>query len=54
MRTTGKSPDYGRGAGVGRDRGSGRKFLKAQLRHYLDKIRVPREQRFYAEESVGL
>ena len=56
--TSYRGPYLNRADALGREKylksGSGRKFLKAQLRHYLDKIRVPREQRFYTEESVGL
>jgi len=41
---------------LGRERylksGSGRKFLKTQLRRYLNKIRWPREHRFYAAGVV--
>src|SRR5438045_7276227 len=43
---------------LGRERylksGSGRKFLKTQLRHYLDKRPLAREHRFYAKESARL
>ncbi len=41
-----------RGDALGRERylksGSGRKFLKVQVRHYLDKNHSPREHCFYA------